>query len=472
METLYPGTYRREIKGQPPTQGVSTSVAGFVGIAERGPVGTPSYVTSFDEFQAIYGGYLVNSMLAYAVNGYFENGGSRAYISRAVHYTSGNPTATKSSVNVGAVDSYYLIVDALYPGTYGNKLSFKIENYNNTKKTFDARVLEAGIEKEVYKGVTLADIEAYVNGKSKYIELMVLDEDLPVSNAAFALSGGLDGIDIVNATDYEVSLRAFDNVDVKLIAIPGVTDDIIKLKAITYAHKKHATFISVPNFALKPTDFTTLFETTPTIDERHFLYFGGWGKVSDPVGVGKNPVKVCSLEGHILGVIVRTDAERGVHKTPAGVDAKLRGVTELLYSVNDDEQALLNPIGVNAVRVKPGHGIVVWGGRTTNVNSDFRYVTDRRVADFVEDSIISGADWTVFEPNDQELYDKIIANGSEFLRGFWRSGGLAGATEEEAFFIKVSPTEGEVEAGQVPVSIGISRRKPSEFIIFSFTMIR
>jgi len=472
METLFPGIYRQEVKGQPPTEGVSTSVAGFVGISERGPVGQPSYVTSFDEFKAIYGGYLVNSMLAYAVNGYFENGGSRAFISRAVHYTNGNPTATKASVNVGAVDSYYLIVDALYPGAYGNKLSFKIENYNNTKKTFDARVLESGIEKEVYKGVTLANIEAYINGKSKYVDVMVMDEELAVSNTTVTLAGGEDGVSTVDATDYELSLKAFDNVDVKLLAIPGVTDDAIKVKAIVYAHKKHATLSTVPNFALKPADFVTLFETTPTIDERHFLYFGAWGKVSDPIGVGKNPTKVCSLEGHILGMIARTDAERGVHKTPAGVEAKLRGVTELLYSVNDDEQALLNPIGVNAVRVKPGHGIVVWGGRTTDVAGDFRYTTDRRVADFVEDSIINGADWTVFEPNDQDLYDKIISTGSEFLRGFWRSGGLAGATEEEAFFIKVAPTDAEIEAGQVPVSIGIARRKPSEFIIFNFTMIR
>lgn len=472
METLYPGIYRQEVKGQPPTEGVSTSVAGFSGIAERGPVGAPSYVTSFDEFKAVYGGYVANSMLAYAVNGYFENGGSRAFISRAVHYTNGNSTAIKASVNIGAVDSFYLIIDALYPGAYGNKLSFKIENYNSTKKTFDARVLESGIEKEVFKAVTLETIESYVNGKSKFIEVTVLDDELAVSNTTSTLSGGADGVATVDATDYELSLKAFDNVDVKLLAIPGITDDAIKTKAIVYAHKKHAHFISVPNFALKPADFVTLFETSPAIDERHALYFGGWGNVADPIGVGKNPVKIASLEGHIVGMIVRTDNERGVHKTPAGIEAKLRGVTSLVYSVNDDEQALLNPIGINAVRVKPGHGIVVWGGRNTDVSGDFRYVTDRRVADFVEDSIISGADWTVFEPNDQELYDKIIATSSEFLRGYWRSGGLAGATEEEAFFIKVAPTEGEVEAGQVPVSIGIARRKPSEFIIFSFTMVR
>lgn len=472
METLYPGLYRQEIKGQPPTEGVSTSVAGFAGIAERGPIGKPGYVTSFDEYLTTYGGFLVNSMLTYAVRGYFENGGSRAYISRVAHYSNGILVAKKASVNIGAADSYYLIVDALYEGAYGNAISVKLENYNNTKKTFDLRVLESGIEKEVFKGVSLLTIEALVNGKSALVSVSVLDDELTVSNGTATLSGGVDGVTSVDVTDYELALKAFDNVDVKLLSLPGITGDDYKVKAIAYAHVKHAFLVTVPNYALKPADYVAGYDASPAIDERHGNYFGGWGYVADPIGVGKNPEKVCSLEGHIIGTIVRIDNERGIAKAPAGTEAKLRGVTSLVYSINDAEHGLLNPRGINAVRTKPGSGIVIWGARTTDVEGDFKYVTDRRVADFVEDSIMEGADWSVFEPNDDALYEKLISTGSEFLRGFWLSGGLAGQTEEEAFFIKVAPTQAQVDAGQVPVSIGIARRKPSEFIIFSFTMIR
>ena len=91
-EYLSPGVYVEEYdSGATPMQGVSTSTAGFVGLAERGPViGQPQLVTSFADYKRIYGGYLSdaayggNRFLPYAVEQFFANGGARAYIMRAV----------------------------------------------------------------------------------------------------------------------------------------------------------------------------------------------------------------------------------------------------------------------------------------------------------------------------------------------------------------------------------------------------
>ena len=91
-EYLSPGVYVEEFdSGATPMQGVSTSTAGFVGLAERGPVtGQPQLVTSFADYKRMYGGYLseaaygANRYLPYAVEQFFANGGSRAYIMRAV----------------------------------------------------------------------------------------------------------------------------------------------------------------------------------------------------------------------------------------------------------------------------------------------------------------------------------------------------------------------------------------------------
>ena len=91
-EYLSPGVYVEEYdSGATPMQGVSTSTAGFVGLAERGPViGQPQLVTSFSDYKRIYGGYLSdaaygdNRFLPYAVEQFFLNGGARAYIMRAV----------------------------------------------------------------------------------------------------------------------------------------------------------------------------------------------------------------------------------------------------------------------------------------------------------------------------------------------------------------------------------------------------
>ena len=87
-EYLTPGVYIEEIElGAKPIEGVSTSTAGFVGMAEKGPLNKPTLVTSFAEYRRKFGGYLgedYNDMrfLPYAVEGFFSNGGQRAYVTR------------------------------------------------------------------------------------------------------------------------------------------------------------------------------------------------------------------------------------------------------------------------------------------------------------------------------------------------------------------------------------------------------
>src|SRR5262249_55321228 len=88
-EYLAPGVYVEEIDtGAKPIEGVSTSTAGFVGVTERGPVdGPPLLVTSFADFQRIFGGYLPGSwgdsrFLAHAVQVFCENEGQGVYINR------------------------------------------------------------------------------------------------------------------------------------------------------------------------------------------------------------------------------------------------------------------------------------------------------------------------------------------------------------------------------------------------------
>jgi phage tail sheath protein FI len=89
---LHPGVYIEEQPAQQTIEGVSTSTAGMVGATEMGPVeGLPKLVTNFSEFQGIYGGFLPEQpwgntrFLAYAVQGFFQNGGQRVYIKRVVN---------------------------------------------------------------------------------------------------------------------------------------------------------------------------------------------------------------------------------------------------------------------------------------------------------------------------------------------------------------------------------------------------
>ncbi|HLN89740.1 MAG TPA: phage tail sheath family protein [Candidatus Binatia bacterium] len=85
---MYPGVYVEEIEiGAKPIEGVNTSTAGMVGLTQKGPINQPTLVTSFSEFQRLFGGYLDTSYgdyryLPHAVEGFFQNGGKRVYINR------------------------------------------------------------------------------------------------------------------------------------------------------------------------------------------------------------------------------------------------------------------------------------------------------------------------------------------------------------------------------------------------------
>ena len=124
-EYLSPGVYVEEFEsGGKPMEGVSTSTAGFVGLAERGPVeGVPQLVTNFADFKRTYGGYLSESefgeyrFLAYAVEHFFINGGSRCFVARVAP----GDAKCASGFVPGAEDAV-LKVSAKNPGMWGDNI--------------------------------------------------------------------------------------------------------------------------------------------------------------------------------------------------------------------------------------------------------------------------------------------------------------------------------------------------------------
>ena len=172
--------------------------------------------------------------------------------------------------------------------------------------------------------------------------------------------------------------------------------------------------------------------------------------------------------GHMAGLYARTDEERGVHKAPA--NAVLRGALEVKYYVSKAHQEILNPVGVNCLRIMGG-AVVPWGARTIggDRNGEWKYVNVRRFAGFLMESIDEGTQWIVFEPNDPALWSKIRLNVTAFLTNVWRNGALFGLTPEEAFYVKcdeeLNPPEVR-DLGQVITEIGVAIVRPAEFVIF------
>ena len=132
----YPGVYIQEISsGQHTISGVATSIAAFVGWTNQGPVGSPTMVESWTEYQTQFGGFIPGNYLGYAVYQFFQNGGSQAYIVRLV-----DSTATTAGSLIGGL---YFFANS--PGAWGNGISVAISNVNTvgTTTTFNLQVLSS-----------------------------------------------------------------------------------------------------------------------------------------------------------------------------------------------------------------------------------------------------------------------------------------------------------------------------------------
>ncbi len=162
-EYLSPGVYVEEYdSGATPMQGVSTSTAGFVGLAERGPViGQPQLVTSFADYKRLYGGYLsetaygVNRFLPYAVEQFFQNGGSRAYIMRVA----------PEGAQAAAIRSGVLTITAANPGSWANDLRVTIVPASKAKSRVE-KVQDATLTLKNAEGFNAGDVVELYDGKT------------------------------------------------------------------------------------------------------------------------------------------------------------------------------------------------------------------------------------------------------------------------------------------------------------------
>lgn len=196
------------------------------------------------------------------------------------------------------------------------------------------------------------------------------------------------------------------------------------------------------------------------------LYYP-WVKVPNPRRAGK-PIAVPPC-GHMMGLWCRTDESRGIHKAPA--NEAPRGIVGLAYDTNFREQELLNPQGINCIRKFRNRGTLVWGARTLaqKDDTDWTYVSVRRLMSYISKSIEEGTQWAVFEPNDEDLWARVTRTVKNFLERMWRQGALFGRTPEEAFYVRCDDelnTPETMKLGQLFVEIGICPVRPAEFVVF------
>jgi len=191
----------------------------------------------------------------------------------------------------------------------------------------------------------------------------------------------------------------------------------------------------------------------------------------------QDPLKENRLEefapcGMVAGIFARTDAQRGVWKAPAGLDATLVGAQALSYKMTDGENGRLNPLGINCLRTFPVIGNIVWGARTLKgadiLADDWKYIPVRRLALYLEESLYRGTQWVVFEPNDEPLWAQIRLNIGAFMQNLFRQGAFQGKSPREAYFVKCdseTTTQNDINLGIVNIVVGFAPLKPAEFVV-------
>jgi phage tail sheath protein FI len=174
----------------------------------------------------------------------------------------------------------------------------------------------------------------------------------------------------------------------------------------------------------------------------------------------------------MAGLFARTDSERGVWKAPAGIEAVLRGLSGMDLKLTDAENGVLNPLGINCLRVFPIYGSVAWGARTLDgadqAASEWKYTPIRRLALMLEESLFRGTKWVVFEPNDEPLWARIRLHLGAYMMGLFRQGAFQGASPKDAFYVKCdaeTTTQADRNLGVVNIQVGFAPLKPAEFVV-------
>jgi phage tail sheath protein FI len=511
----YPGVYIEELpSGVRTITGVATSITAFIGRALRGPTNDPVRVQSFAEYERNFGGLWRNSTMSYAVQQFFQNGGTDALIVRVVNGIDSPP----AKVATGAADTLNLV--AANHGKWGNSLRVRVDHDTKDKNDLTPKLFNLTV-RDSNTGVTERFLNLSVESNNARFVTLVLEQEsnlirvappgtvpatrpgttpdappppggavdpLPPGSWAFNPDGA-DGNEIKLEQISDPSLEAtkkgiwaLEKTDLfSLLCIPPFTfggdlDSATRDAAAKYCEKRRAMYIVDP-----PSGWRTHSAVIPALNSfmtrsaNAALYFP-YVRIPDPLQ--ENRLADFAPCGAVAGIIARTDAQRGVWKAPAGNDATLNGVVELTTKLTDGEHGQLNPLGVNCLRAFPVTGRVMWGARTLKgadqLADQWKYLPVRRLALFLEESLFRGTQWVVFEPNDEPLWAQIRLNLGAFMQNLFRQGAFQGRSPREAYFVKCdkeTTTQNDIDLGIVNIVVGFAPLKPAEFVVIKLQQI-
>lgn len=472
-----------------------TAVTAFVGRTLKGPLQRPVAVSSFAEFQRVFGGLWQPSTLSYAVEQYFDSGGRRALIVRVANGAR-PPTVTLPAgtealrlVGVHPGSREYLRASVDYdgiPADDGERFNLVVQ-----------RVRSAGSEliedQEIYRRVSLRrDSGRFIGRLLPQSRLVRALEPLPLQRperSSPGPGGGLvgyacsnsDGDDGGTLTDYDVigsaaegkglfALREAEEFNFLCVPPLAREQDVglsTLLVAAKFCRERHALLLVDP-----PASWTSAREalegvrTWPFRSDSAAMYFPRV-QALDRLR-GRPETFACC--GAVAGMLARADETCPVWSAAESDEMVLRPGLRPAVEVSDTERLRLAQAGINAlsgVRADPGlqaSARTLASGRSTSL--DWNYLSARRLALFAASSVARGTRWMLLERNGPATWSRARSQVGAFLEILAEQGAFAGATLEDSYFVicdeRVNRAE-TIAEGRINLLFGFASARPGEF---------
>lgn len=512
---LSPSVGARELPAQiPQIRAANTSVMAFVGIFEKGPIGEPVRVSSWDQWTKIFGGFLANSDAPMAVYQFYQQvrgGRAETVTVRTAHYTDpatpSSVTAAKASVTLqNATPANTLKVDGKYHGTYAN-LSLVIQAATSgVTEEFDAVLKKGTTILEHWKNLTMGAYSSATPTDRNYAP-RVVNADLGGSenialvdqlvsgtaaqrrpaNGSFSLTSGSDGLtsladaDFIGSSTGATGLYALDAVeDVTLLAVPGRTASAMQAAMISYCgtHREGQIFAVLdPLAAQSVSQIITFVKTTNSLlnATEHAAIFYPELIVANPNKTIYGPDDTLTIppSGAVAGVFVRNDQELigGIHQQPAGINrGRLIGV---LGTANNDnvkklaQRDLLYPANINPIWKDNSNPLHIGGVAVLDRTGNWPSIAERRGVSYIVSSFRNSLPEFLFDNIDDSLLERIKRSATAFLLIETRNGAFASKNPKEAFFVDtgeaVNPRS-QWRLRKVSILLGLAKATPNEFI--------
>ncbi len=468
-----PGVYVMEKSVLPASvAGVSTAVPAFIGYTQKTGVGNellkvPTRITNLSEFEAKFGmapsqkiGVKVieedssiesvsfdplSELMHYALQMFFMNGGEACYI-----VSVGKSDADTAPTNADFTEAIKALETEDEP-----TLIVPVDAVNTALSDSHKAQLEEALKQcnDLKDRFLIADVKSTLDPK-----------DVATDAAVFRTAVGTEHL------KYGAAYYPFIDT-----ALPYQYTD----KSVTITYISIASVVTTPDDPATPDVDETVtenqvVETTGTLEEIKNTKTDLYNRIVKEIAKYTVTLPPSSA---IAGLYAQVDRDRGVWKAPANV--ALAGVKGPVFKLTEDENDGLNiepdnGKSINAIRNFSGKGTLVWGARTLAGNdNEWRYVSVRRLFNYVEESIQKATSFSVFEPNTALTWLKVRTMIESFLDTLWRQGALAGAKAEDAYFVQaglgVTMTSQDILEGRMIVKVGLAAVRPAEFIILEFT---